>query len=995
MPNTHPSVIAAALEAALALPASGAPVLSFAGVQANAVVSGTAGNDALQGPAGAARVTLAGGAGDDSYTVAHHYDILQEAAGGGVDTAIVTGSGFTLPDQVENLVLLSDRGYGGGNALGNRIEGNAYAQVLNGGAGTDLLTGGGGADVFQILEGGGWDVITDFTPGLDRLHLGSGSGIVTGTAALAALRQNGADVDLDLGDGLGVTFLGRSVADFSAGDFMAPPDPTTLTLTFADEFDSLVASADGSNGWRTTYADGARAYLVNGDKQYYSDATVGVDPFRIDGGTLVITAAPGGNALGLPYNSGLITTQGSFSQLYGVFEARLAVPAGAGWWPAFWMLPTAGGWPPELDILESFGNGTAQASFTVHTNLGAVVADASIPVAVPDIAAGYHTYAVSWLPDEIRWILDGVEVASLPTPPDMSQPMHLLVDLAISNLAAVAETTAELRIDYVRAYAYAPETIVAHADTRDSVTSAVSATLPDGMHVLTLVGPGPLTGTGNALDNRLVTTAGAAMLLGLGGNDELVGGIGDDTLDGGTGRDRMLGGAGNDTYVVDSAGEKVIEAAGAGTDLVRSAIGYTLGANLENLTLTGSATLGGSGNALDNQLTANDAGARLAGYGGNDTLLGGTGADWLDGGTGADVMAGGAGNDTYVVDQAGDVVQELAGGGTDGIYSALSLVLGANLEKLVLTGTGDLTGIGNALDNSLFGTAGHNLLRGLDGNDLMDGGAGADTMVGGVGNDTYTVDDIRDVIVEAPGEGTDSVRSTIGYTLSADLENLTLLGTAAIGGMGNALANRLGANAAGSRLSGLGGNDTLTGGAGNDILDGGTGADSMTGDAGDDLYIVESATDRVVEAAGGGNDGVYAAITYALGANLEKLVLTGAAALDGTGNTLDNRLFGNLGANRLEGLAGNDWLDGGGGADTLVGGTGDDTFSFAPGCGADVVSDFGNGRDRINLAAFHARSGGMLVTHAGADTVLTFAIGDSITLHGVAAVTLQGDQIIA
>ena len=242
-------------------------------------------------------------------------------------------------------------------------------------------------------------------------------------------------------------------------------------------------------------------------------------------------------------------------------------------------------------------------------------------------------------------------------------------------------------------------------------------------------------------------------------------------------------------------------------------------------------------------------------------------------------MAGGAGNDTYVVDQAGDVVQELAGGGTDGVYSALSYVLGANLEKLVLTGTGDLTGTGNALDNSLFGTAGRNLLIGLGGNDILDGGAGADTMVGGIGNDTYTVDDIRDVIVEAAGEGTDSVRSTIGYTLGADLENLTLLGTAAIGGMGNALANRLTANDAGSRLHGLGGNDTLTGGAGNDFLDGGTGADSMTGGAGDDLYIVDSATDRVVEAAGGGNDVVYAAITYTLGANFEKLVLTGTAAL--------------------------------------------------------------------------------------------------------------------
>ena len=994
MPTTDPTLIEAAVRAALALPQSGAPVQFITGTQLNVTVQGSPDNDQLQSPGGSTRSTLAGGAGDDTYVTHRHYDIIHEVADGGVDTVIATGAAFTLPNHVENLRILSDRGHGGGDALGNRIEGNDYAQVLDGAGGTDLLTGGGGSDIFQILAGSGWDVITDFQPGLDRLHLAAIPGFGTSTAVLAALRQDGAHVHLDLGDGQGVTFLNRSVADFSASDLMLPPDPAALTLTFADEFDSFVWSADGSAGWRTTYSKGARAYTVNGDRQYYSDATVGMDPFRIEDGALVITAAPGTNELGIPYNAGLITTEGSFSQLYGYFEARLNLPAGLGWWPAFWMLPTRGGWPPELDILESFGTGNGTVQFSVHTNLGTTHSDVSLPVPFTGIADGYHTYAVSWLPDEIRWFLDGVEVASTPTPSDLTVPMHMLVNLAVSNLDWVAGGSAELRVDYVRAYAYTDEVIAAHADTRDTLISDTDAVLPEPLHTLRLSGPGLLTGTGNALDNRLFAGRDGAMLLGLAGRDHLIGSAGNDTLDGGTGADRMDGGTGDDTYLVDNAGDVVIDWENGGTDHIISSVSWRLYDTHEHLTLVGTAVINGSGNALANRMTANNAGSRLLGFDGEDTLLGGAGADWLDGGTGVDVLAGGAGNDTYIVDNIGDQVTELAGEGNDGVQSSVTYVLGANLEKLVLTGVTDIDGMGNALDNTLFGNAGKNRLEGLNGNDWLDGGAGADTLIGGLGNDTFVVDNPRDVIVELAGEGTDSVRSTIGYTLGATLENLTLLGTAIIGGAGNALANRLTANAAGSRLHGHGGNDTLTGGVGNDWLDGGAGADSMTGGAGDDAYIVDDAGDRVVELAGGGNDVVHSAISYTLGAHLEKLQLTGTAHLAGTGNELDNRLFGNTGANRIDGQAGHDWLEGGAGHDTLTGGTGNDTFVFAPGCGADVVTDFGDGFDRLYLVAFRAELPDMVVVRVGADTVLRFASGDSITLVGVASISIQGDYVL-
>jgi serralysin len=245
--------------------------------------------------------------------------------------------------------------------------------------------------------------------------------------------------------------------------------------------------------------------------------------------------------------------------------------------------------------------------------------------------------------------------------------------------------------------------------------------------------------TGNAGDDVLTGAAGDDTLNGGIGNDTMDGGIGNDTMDGGIGNDTMKGGVGNDLYFVDAAGDSVEEKAGEGTDTVSSSISYTLGAEMENLILTGTA-LSGTGNALDNTITGNDLANVLSGGAGNDTLIGGIGNDTLDGGVGADTMSGGKGNDFYFVDNAGDTVLELGSEGNDTVSTGLaSYTLSANVENLVMTG-GAGSGTGNGLDNVLTGNAGSNRLDGGAGNDRLIGGDGVDFLTGGAGNDVFVAE---------------------------------------------------------------------------------------------------------------------------------------------------------------------------------------------------------------------------------------------------------------
>jgi Ca2+-binding RTX toxin-like protein len=232
-------------------------------------------------------------------------------------------------------------------------------------------------------------------------------------------------------------------------------------------------------------------------------------------------------------------------------------------------------------------------------------------------------------------------------------------------------------------------------------------------------------------------------------------------------------------------------ASGGGIDSVQASVSTTLAANVENLLLTGSAAINGTGNGLAN---------RLAGNGSNNRL---------DGGTGADTMTGGAGNDSYIVQNGADVVVELAGGGTDSVSTSVSYSLSAEVEHLLLTGSNNSTLTGNSLANRITGNGGNNKL---------DGGSDADTLTGGAGNDSYLVQNSGDLVVELAGGGYDSVSSSIGYTLPAEIERLTLTGSGDGHGSGNGLHNTITGNSGDNKLRGSTGNDTLTGGGGADIF---------------------------------------------------------------------------------------------------------------------------------------------------------------------------------
>jgi Ca2+-binding RTX toxin-like protein len=481
----------------------------------------------------------------------------------------------------------------------------------------------------------------------------------------------------------------------------------------------------------------------------------------------------------------------------------------------------------------------------------------------------------------------------------------------------------------------------------NTLLSSQNAALQSNVNDLILQDTAAINGTGNALNNVLTGNAAANVLDGGAGNDTLIGGLGNDTLNGGLGADTMIGGDGNDIYVVDNTGDITTETnalAGGGIDTVLSSVTRTLGANIENLTLTGTAAINGTGNALNNIITGNAAGNILSGLAGNDKLIGGLGNDTLNGGLGNDIMTGGDGSDTYVVDNVGDITTETnavaATGGTDGVQSSISWTLSANIESLSLTGTAAINGTGNGLGNYIGGNAAANILTGLDGNDVLSGGGGNDKLYGGNGDDALYGSAGADLLDGGLGSDTayysnaatgvfahldDSLQNTgdaLGDTY-AGIENL----------VGSSFNDTLVGTNNANVLSGINGNDILVGLLGNDILYGGAGNDELYG--------------------GDGSDALYG----------------------GDGN---DQLFGGIGNNGYNSGLGDDYM---------LAGAGTDTFLIVKGAGSDFISGFGAGTavgDVVQLSGFGLTTFAQvqaLMTETGGNTFINFADGTLLTFE--------------
>ncbi len=928
----------------------------------NALSNSLTGNSAantLDG--GTGKDTLIGGDGDDTY-VTDGNDTITEASDQGTDT-VQSAITYTLGSNLEHLTLTGSSAINGtGNALNNGLIGNEAANTLNGGTGSDTLNGGTDSDA--LIGGSGDD--TYVTDGNDTITEGTdeGTDLVQSSVTYSLgsnvenLTLTGSSAINGTGNALANTITGNAVANTLDGgtgnDTLIGGSGNDTYMT--DGNDTITEAADGGTDTvqiAITYTLGANlenltltgSSAINGTGNALSNSLTGNSAANtLNGGTgsdtLIggsgddIYVTDGNDTITESSDGGTDTVQSSVTSILGSNLENLTLTGSS-----------------AINGTGNAQNNTVIGNSAANTLNGGTGSDTLIG------GLGNDTYVTDGN-DTITEGTDGgtdtVQSAITYTLGANLENLTLTEPLAINGTGnALANTITGNSVANTLDGGTGNDTLIGGkgddiyvTDGNDTITegtdggtdtvqSAITYTLGANLENLTLTGTLAINGTGNALSNTITGNAVA------------------NTLNGGTGSDTLIGGDGNDTYVTDG-NDTITEASDQGTDTVQSSVTYFLASNLENLTLTGSSAINGTGNALANTITGNGA------------------SNTLDGGTGNDTLIGGYGNDTYVTD-GNDTITEATNAGVDTVQSSVTYTLGDNLENLALTGSDGINGTGNTLNNTLTGNSGSNTLN---------GGTGTDILIGGSGDDTYVTDG-NETITEGTDGGTDTVLSSVTYTLGSNLDNLTLTGSSSINGTGNALDNTITGNA---------GNNLLFGGAGSDVLWAATGNDTLSGGEGSDAFIIDG-NDVITEGTNAGtDDSVYSSVSYTLGANLEHLVLIGVdsfgeldltsvAALNGTGNTLNNIILGNLGANILIGNSGNDTLYGSEGADRIIGGAGrDELYGKGPGLYGD---DLTVGDGDVDTFVFNSAAESKSYKY---DTVMDFEVGiDKIDISAIDA----------
>ncbi|MDX2273936.1 MAG: calcium-binding protein [Hyphomonadaceae bacterium] len=651
---------------------------TYTGPSGDDTLIGGAGNDTLRGGAGVD--TFDGGADTDRVT------FFSRAATAGVTanlaTGIISNDGF---GNAETMVSIED--LGGGTAFVDRFTGDNGANLIIGGIG-DIIDAAGGADRIELdgaaatLDGGaGVDTIIGFT---DRALVVDGADPDTLADVVVALR--GVVVDLSLGqivdDGYGNSGALISIENVSGGAL----DDDLIGGNGANVLDG----GDGDDniegrGGADTIVGGAGDDFLKGDGNDAYNGPSGADNLSGGAGDDVLRGGAGIDV----FDGGVGDDRVSFfsrAATQGVI-ANLTTQT---------ISNDGFGNAETMTGIEGLGGGTAFVdTFTGNARGNTIVAG------IADIVRGQGGDDIFQL-EGATGTLDGGAGN------DTIESFAANATVADNNADGLADDLVATAGVIVNLGAGAFTDAYGNTGTFTSIENVGGSALADTL-------------TGSADANTLNGFDGADTLVGGGGADVLHGGTGRDRLDGGLGADVMIGGGSSDTYVVNSTQDVVVEASPleGSSDTVEASISYTLGIFLEELVLTGASAINGTGNGLDNTLTGNSA---------NNTL---------DGGAGVDAMTGGAGNDTYIVDDAGDVVTEVALGGTDKVSSSVTWTLGAETENLTLTGASAINGVGNALANTINGNDGANTLNGAGGADTLNGGRGNDILTGGVGADNF------------------------------------------------------------------------------------------------------------------------------------------------------------------------------------------------------------------------------------------------------------------
>ncbi len=967
---------------------------TISGNQADNTLSGNAGDDILNGEIG--NDILIGGRGADQLIGGAGMDTASyRDATSGVTASLLTGTGtagvYAIGDTFVSIEWLEGSNYG--DALyGN----NSSSNVLHGLGGTDFLYGLGGSD--SLYGDAGNDVLNGGTGG-DYLDGGSGFDIATFDNAVTVNLATGShsgeasgdtyvSIERFVGSGFNDTLIGNE----SANDFMGMAGADTLTGNGGDDTLEGGAGADRLDGG----AGNDTASYAGSSAGVYVDLSIGKVAYGDASGDTLVSIE---NLIGSAYNDSLVGDAGDNNLQGGAGNDTLQGGAGND------LIGgdigddsiTGGAGADYMDGMEGsdwayYSGSPTGVSLQYDASAGKILgsggdAEGDTLVSIENIAGTSYADTLVGGPEDniLRGGAGGDHLdggAGNDTLDYRGSSAGVTVNL-LHNTASGGDATGDTIVNFENVIGSNYADLINGNAGRNVLNGGAGDDVFGGEGG----GDTEIGGTGNDTfylnsDDVIVEYAGEGTdrlifyygaptyVLGAGvsveimemadatttarnltGNEfdqSLTGNEAANILDGGGGADTMRGLGGDDSYFVDNAGDLVFETSGQGTDTVFARTSYALAAGQSVETLRASSVA--STTAMD--LTGNE----LA-----QTLLGNAGANRLDGGGGADTMRGYGGDDAYFVDNAGDLVFETSGQGTDTVFARASYALQAGqsveiLRSSSVASTSAMNLTGNSLAQTLYGNAGANIL---------DGGGGGDRMTGYGGDDTYVINSSNDLVFEASGQGSDTVNSRVSYVLAAGQSVETLKFTS-VAGTGNL-------NLTGNSVA-----QTLTGNNGNNVLDGGGGGDSMRGYAGDDTYVINSASDLVFEANGQGSDTINARVSYVLaaGQSIETLKFTSTT---GTGNL---NLTGNAVAQTITGNNGNNILDGKGGADILRGYGGADSFKFSTTLGAnniDHIVDFSAADDTIRLdqTIFSTLGLGTLSAGAYKDIGVAGAVVDS------------------